>query len=192
MYQALLQRLNQLVLLNPQQQRSLCGALKVIEVSKDDVLLERGQVSDHIYFLLDGVVRASCEVEGKDVTRWFSFKGDFASAYFSFVYRQPSEDAILPITDTKVLSLSYSALQDLSKQDTIWIDLNRHLLEFYYTTLQARVMAFQTQSTAERYHSLLQEHPYIEEKVPLGYLASYLGMSQETLSRIRAKRAKKK
>ena len=131
-------------------------------------------------------------MEGKDVTRWFSFKGDFASAYFSFVYRQPSEDAILPITDTKVLSLSYSALQDLSKQDTIWIDLNRHLLEFYYTTLQARVMAFQTQSTAERYHSLLQEHPYIEEKVPLGYLASYLGMSQETLSRIRAKRAKKK
>ncbi|MGD1865292.1 MAG: Crp/Fnr family transcriptional regulator [Phormidesmis sp.] len=188
MYSKLLQRLNQLVLLNPQQQRSLCAALKVIDISTDDVLLERGQVSNHIYFLLDGVVRASCEVEGKDVTRWFSFEGDFASAYFSFVYRQPSEDAIVPITNTKVLALSYGALQDLSRQDSIWIDLNRHLLEYYYTTLQARVMAFQTKSTAERYQSLLREHPDIEGKVPLGYLASYLGMSQETLSRIRAKK----
>ncbi len=188
MYQKLLQRLNQLVLLNPQQQRDLCAALKVIEVTKDDILLERGEVSDHIYFLTDGVVRSSCEIEGKDVTRWFSFEGDFASAYFSFVYRQPSEDAILPITDSTVLSLSYGALQDLSRRDTIWIDLNRHLLEYYYTTLQARVMAFQTKSTAQRYRSLLRNHPDIEEKVPLGYLASYLGMSQETLSRIRAKK----
>ncbi|MEM6598245.1 MAG: Crp/Fnr family transcriptional regulator [Cyanobacteria bacterium P01_D01_bin.36] len=188
MYQKLLQRINQLVLLNPQQQRSLCAALKIVEVSKDDILLERGQISDHIYFLEKGVIRASCEIEGKDVTRWFSFEGDFACAYFSFVYRQPSEDAIVPITDSKVLSLSYGALHDLSRQDTVWIDLNRHLLEYYYTTLQERVMGFQTKSTAERYHSLLAEHPDIEDRVPLGYLASYLGMSQETLSRIRAKK----
>jgi len=188
MYQKLLQRLNQLVLLNPQQQRSLCAALKPADFSKDEPLLEKGEVSNHIYFLNSGVVRSACEVEGKDVTRWFSFEGDFASAYFSFVYRQPSEDAILPITDVTVLSLSHTALQDLSRQDTTWIDLNRHLMEYYYTTLQERVLDFQTKSTKERYQHLLQEHPGIEEKVPLGYLASYLGMSQETLSRIRAKK----
>ncbi|MEL6939899.1 MAG: Crp/Fnr family transcriptional regulator [Cyanobacteria bacterium J06598_1] len=188
MYQKLLQRLNQLVLLNPQQQRDLCGALQIVEFSKDDVLLEKGQISDHLYFINEGVLRSSCEVEGKDVTRWFSYAGDFAAAYFSFVYRQPSEDCILPVTDVEVLSLSHIALQALSKQDTVWIDLNRHLLEHYYTTLQNRVMAFQTKSTMERYKLLLAEHPDIEAQVPLGCLASYLGMSQETLSRLRAKR----
>ncbi|MEL6489139.1 MAG: Crp/Fnr family transcriptional regulator [Cyanobacteria bacterium J06621_3] len=188
MYQKLLERINQLVLLNPQQQRNLCQHLKVIEITKDDVLLEKGQVSNHLYFVTAGVLRSSCEVDGKDVTRWFSVEGDFAAAYFSFVYRQPSEDCILPVTDSTLLALSHSALQDLSRQDTVWIDLNRHLLEYYYTLLLQRVLAFQTQSTAERYEKLLQEHPEIEEKIPLGYLASYLGMSQETLSRLRSRK----
>ena len=188
MYQKLLERLNQLVLLNPQQQRDLCQKLTVIEVNKNDVLLERGQISNHLYFVVAGVLRSSCEVDGKDVTRWFSVEGDFASAYFSFVYRQPSEDQILPVTEATVLSLSYNALQDLSRHDSIWIDLNRHLLEYYYTLLLQRVLAFQTQSTAERYEHLLQEHPDLESQVPLGYVASYLGMSQETLSRLRARK----
>ncbi|MEO0769540.1 MAG: Crp/Fnr family transcriptional regulator [Cyanobacteria bacterium J06649_4] len=192
MYKMLLQRLNQLVLLNPQQQRDLCKAVKVVEISKDDILLEKGQISDHIYFVTSGMVRSSCEVEGKDVTRWFSKAGDFAAAYFSFVYRQPSEDSILPVTDVTLLSLSYVALQDLSRKDPIWIDLNRHLLEYYYTTLLQRVLTFQTQSAAERYQSLLQEHPGIDEKLPLSQLASYLGMSPETLSRLRAKQSAKK
>lgn len=159
-----------------------------MEVSKGDTLLEQGQISNHIYFVVKGMLRASCEVAGKDVTRWFSQEGDFAAAYFSFVYRQPSEDSIFPITDVTLLALSYGALQDLSRQDSIWIDLNRHLLEYYYTTLLQRVLTFQTQSAAERYHSLLREHPTFEQKVPLGQLASYLGMSQETLSRLRKKR----
>ena len=161
MYQKLLERINQLVLLNPQQQRNLCEKLKVLKVTKDDVLLEKGQISNHIYFVVEGVLRSSCEVDGKDITRWFSVEGNFASAYFSFVYRQPSEDSILPITDSTLLSLSHGALQDLSRQDTIWIDLNRHLLEYYYTLLLQRVLVFQTKSTAERYEHLLQEHPEI-------------------------------
>ena len=188
MYQKLLERINQLVLLNPQQQRDLCKKLKVVDVSKDDPLLEKGQICDRLYFVLEGVLRSSCEVDGKDVTRWFSVEGDFASAYFSFVYRQPSEDYILPVTDSKLLSLSYGALQDLSRRDIIWIDLNRRLLEYYYTLLLQRVLAFQTKSTAERYEHLLQEHPEIEDKIPLGYVASYLGMSQETLSRLRSRK----
>ena len=188
MYDSLLKRLNQLVLLTPPQQRSLCRALTIVEHSKDDVLLEAGQVSDHIYFMLDGILRASHQHEEKDVTRWFCFEGHFAAAHFSFVYRQPSEDSLVLVTDAKLLALSHGALQDLCRQDSVWINLNRHLLEHYYAVLLERVMAFQTQSAPERYQRLLTEHPDIETKVPLGHLASYLGMSQETLSRLRRKR----
>lgn len=187
MYNKLLARLNELVPLNPPQQRALCGVLQTVELPKGTVLLAAGKVCTRLYFIKEGVIRASCQVEGKDVTRWFCFEDHFAAAYFSFVYQQPSEDTITLLTDTKLISLSYTALQDLSKQDSIWINLNRHLLEHYYIASLQRIMSFQTQSTAERYQALLAERPDIEDKVPLGQLASYLGMSQETLSRLRAK-----
>lgn len=190
MYNSLLQRLNQLVLLNPQQQRSLTQAIQTQTVAKHDTLLNIGDISDRLYFVESGVLRAFYLAEGKEVTRWFCFEGHFAAAYFSFVYRQPSEDSIVAATDATLLSLSHTALQDLSQQDRVWVDLNRKLLEYYYTSLLSRVGSFQTQSTAERYRHLLHEHPAIEEKVPLGQLASYLGMSAETLSRLRTKRIK--
>ena len=191
MYEKLLQRLNQLVLLNPQQQKELCKVVQAVELPEDEFLLEKGQVSNHIYFVVEGVVRSFCEADGKEVTRWFCFEGHFAASYFSFVYRQPSEDSMILIADSKLLSISYGDLQNLSHKDPVWVDLNRRLLEYYYTDLLKRVMSFQTQSTAERYNRLLQEQPGIEDNVPLGYLASYLGMTQETLSRLRTRRKRR-
>ena len=190
MHQRLLQRLNQFVLLNPQQQRSLLKVVSPVSLSRDDVLLEQGAISNDIYFVAEGILRASCDVEGKEVTRWFCFEDDFATAYFSFVYRQPSEDKITAVTDTEIFSISHRALEALTVKDPVWIDLNRHLVEHYYTILLDRVMSFQTCSTAERYSALLAERPDIEDQVPLGHLASYLGMSQETLSRLRKRRRK--
>lgn len=71
------------------------------------------------------------------------------------------------------------------------IDLNRRLLKEYYTSLQNRITSFQVQSAKERYELILLEHPDIEEKVSLGYLASYLGRSQKTLSRLRSRKKKR-
>lgn len=189
MYDKLLRRLHQLIPLNCQQQQQLCRWVQSEDVPKDAVLLEAGQVADSIYFVDEGVLRSCCTVSDQDVTRWFCFSEHFATSYFSFVYRQPSEDRLVTVTDTRLLSLSYSALQHLTQQDTVWVDLNRRLLEEYYTSSLKRLLSFQTQSTAERYASLLSEHPQITEQVPLGQLASYLGMTQATLSRLRSKRS---
>ena len=191
MHKTLLQKLNQLVPLNSQQQQALSNVVQEVDLPKDYYLLEKGHISDHIYFVLEGVLHAFCEVEGKAVTRWLCFPEHFATSYFSFVYRQPSEDSISLLTNAKLLSISYQNLQYLARRDAVWVDLNRRLLEYYYTILLDRVMSFQTQSTAERYESLLQANPTIEEDVPLGCIASYLGMTQETLSRIRSRRKKR-
>jgi len=188
MYDPLLRRLNELVPLNVDQQKQLCQLIQVSEHPKDDVLVEKGAVCDRIYFVLVGVLRSFTDYEEKEVTRWLCFPDHFATSYFSFTYRHPSDDAICALTDVKLLSISYKSLQHLTAQDTVWVDLNRRLLEHYYTILLERVMSFQTQSTAERYERLLTEHPTIEDEVPLGCIASYLGMTQETLSRIRRRR----
>lgn len=191
MYNKLLARLNELIPLNPPQQRALCEAVQSFTLKKDDVLVREGEVCDRIYFVTEGILRATYTADHKEITRWFCFEDHFATNYFSLVYDQPSEDTITLLTDAKILSLSYGSLQALSKKDSIWVDLNRRLLEHYYTTLLRRVQSFQTLSTSQRYNSFLSECPSIEDRVPLGHLASYLGMSQETLSRLRAKRLKK-
>ncbi|MCG8365270.1 MAG: Crp/Fnr family transcriptional regulator [Pseudanabaenales cyanobacterium] len=192
MYKILLQRLNQLVLLNPQQQKELCKVVQAVELPKDKFLLEKGQLSNHIYFVVEGAIRSFCEANDKEVTRWFCFEGHFATSYFSFVYRQPSEDSLILIKDSKLLSISYGDLQNLAHKDAVWVDLNRRLLEYYYTNLLNRAMSFQTQSAAERYNNLLQEQSDIEDIVSLGHLASYLGMTQETLSRLRARKKRRR
>jgi CRP/FNR family transcriptional regulator, anaerobic regulatory protein len=187
MYEQLLQKLNQVIALNPQQQRDLCRVVHRLELPKAALILGEGEVSNHLYFVVKGGVRSAYSASDRDVTRWLCFEGDFATSYFSFVYRQPSEDSIIAISDCELLAICYDDLQHLSRQDQVWIDLNRRLLEHYYTALLQRIAAFQTQSTAERYRSLLQEHPDIEDKVALGHIASYLGMTQETFSRLRTR-----
>ncbi|MGD1940518.1 MAG: Crp/Fnr family transcriptional regulator [Leptolyngbyaceae cyanobacterium] len=191
MHASLFQRLNQLVLLNTSQQRALSNIIETVEIPKDSLLLETGQISSHLYFVVEGILRSFYYAENKEVTRWFCFAEHFATSYFSFVYRRPSEDTIMLLTDAKLLAISYENLQYLSRQDTVWVDLNRHLLEYYYTNSLERIASFQTQSTVERYDHLLQAYPTIEDDIPLGYIASYLGMTQETLSRIRRKKKRK-
>jgi CRP/FNR family transcriptional regulator, anaerobic regulatory protein len=192
MYEKLLQRLNQLVLLNSEQQQELCKVVKVEERPKNYILLEQGAIANHIYFLAEGIVRSFCFVEGKEVTQWFGLEDHFCVAHISFATRNPSQETLVLVTDCKLLSICYQDLQDLFQKDTIWIDVNRHLLTHYHNALLARVLAFQTQSTMERYVDFLTEHPTLEDKINLGHLASYLGMTPETLSRLRARHRRRR
>lgn len=181
----LFDRINQLIILTASQQADLSHAIVRESLSKGTPLLSPGQICDRIYFVEQGVLRSSCEIEDKDVTRWFAFPTHFATDYFSFVYQKPSETWLMTVTDVDLLSLSYLSLRDLCQKDSVWIDLNRRLLEEYYLSTLDRVMQFQTLSTSERYQQILTEFPDIEIQVSLGHLASFLGMSQETLSRLR-------
>ncbi len=191
MHEQLLQKLSRLTPLNPQQQQDLCRFIHKLEFPKASLILAEGEVSNHIYFVLKGGVRSFYNSYDKEITRWLCFEEDFASSYFSFVHRTPSEDTIIAISDCELLCVSYDDLQYLARQDRVWVDLNQCLLGLYYTALLQRIASFQTQSTIERYHALLQEHPDIEDRVTLGHIASYLGMTQETLSRLRTKSKKR-
>jgi CRP/FNR family transcriptional regulator, anaerobic regulatory protein len=191
MHDRLLLRLQALVPLNPAQGMALRQVLQTETCPKDYPLLAAGQIANHIYFVVSGGIRAFKQVDGKEVTTWFSFPDHFAVPYFSFAHRQPSEDSLVTLSDSQLISISFENLSYLCSQDQVWVDANRRLLEGYYTDLQNRVTSLQVQSAQERYASILQEHPNIEEKVSLGHLASYLGISQETLSRLRSRRKKR-
>ena len=159
---------------------------------KNYLLQEQGRVCNHAYFLVEGIVRCYRYIDGKEVTFWLVFEGGFFCPYFSFVYRKPSEDNLILLSDCKLLSISYEKLQSLYQKDSVWINLNRLIIDHYYTAMQERLMCLLSQSAAERYDNLLQQYPDIESKVKLGHLASYLGIRQETLSRLRATKEKRR
>jgi CRP/FNR family transcriptional regulator, anaerobic regulatory protein len=190
MHEKLFQAFSQIMPLGSREQEELRKVTYSLELPRDSFLLERGQVCNHLHFIVEGAVRAVQYNNGKEVIPWFGFEGDIVNSHLSFTYRQPSLENLILISDCKLLSITYESLQYLYGKDPIWQHLSRCFVERYYLDLQERLISFLSLSASERYEQLLQKYPDIEDRVNLGHIASYLGIRQETLSNIR-RRCKK-
>jgi CRP/FNR family transcriptional regulator, anaerobic regulatory protein len=189
-HKQLFQAFNQIIPLGQQEREELCRVTYSLELPKHSLLLERGQVCNHLHFIVEGAVRAVHNSNGKEVVPWFGFEGDIVNSHFSFTYRQPSLENIVLLSDCKFLSITYESLQYLYSKDLIWQSLSRCFIERYYIDVQERLISFMSLSASERYEQLLQKYPDIEDRVNLGHIASYLGIRQETLSNLRKRRKK--
>jgi len=188
MHEQLFQTFNQIIPLSPQQREELRRVTYLLDLPQGSLLLERGQICNHLHFILEGVVRAVHYDNWKEVIPWFGFEGDIVSSHLSFTYRQPSLESIILISDCKFLSITYESLQYLYSKDPIWQNLSRVFIERYYIDVQDRLISFLSLTAYERYEQLLQKYPDIEDRVNLGHIASYLGIRQETLSNLRKRR----
>jgi CRP/FNR family transcriptional regulator, anaerobic regulatory protein len=185
MYEKLFQAFSQIMPIGSREQEELRKVTYSLELPRDSFLLERGQVCNHLHFIVEGAVRAVQYNNGKEVIPWFGFEGDIVNSHLSFTYRQPSLENLILISDCKLLSITYESLQYLYGKDPIWQHLSRCFVERYYLDLQERLISFLSLSASERYEQLLQKYPDIEDRVNLGHIASYLGIRHETLSNIR-------
>ena len=153
--------------------------------SKNDYLLQAGQVCRHLYFIKHGAVRGYYILEGKEITHWFGFENDFVSSFHSFITGQAAVENLQFMEGSILWRISKEKLDQLYNQYHAIERLVRIIYEKYYIRLEERFVNAQFKTAAERYESLVLQSPHIIERVPLGYIASYLGISQETLSRIR-------
>jgi CRP-like cAMP-binding protein len=156
---------------------------------KNQLLLRAGEVAEHVFFVNQGILRHFF-VDGKnDGTVWFSFENDLVTDVGSFITRQPSIHNILTITEAEVLALRHADLQKLYAQHQVWERFGRLTTEQYLIGQIERGYSLLHKSATEKYEELLAHHPKIVQHVPLHQIASFIGVSFETLSRIRAKRA---
>jgi CRP-like cAMP-binding protein len=169
-------------------QQVLQDAVVVKQYAKGDFLLRGGEVCRASFQLTKGVARKYYLHEGKEVTTDFFFADDLAVSLQSYALQQPSEEFIQAVADTTVTSLSFEAFQGLKSKYPVLLQLDLLLTETYGLWLEQRLREFHTLSATQRYEKLLQEQPHWVQHIPLTYLASYLGISLETLSRIRARR----
>lgn len=152
-------------------------------------LLQPGQVAQRLYFVEQGLVRGYALHAGQEVSSWFMREGDFVISIVSFLTQQPATEYLELLEPSILHSISYAQLAELYRAFPEFNYVGRVLTERYYVQSEQRAYQLRTLPAAERYAQLVRDFPNLLQRVPLKQLASHLGISPETLSRLRARRA---
>ncbi|MFL5729751.1 MAG: Crp/Fnr family transcriptional regulator [Cytophagaceae bacterium] len=165
--------------------KELGKQLKKLELPRNSLLVKEGAVCSQLYFLEKGCLRKFYNLDGKEVTHWLGFENNFTTSFYSFISRNPGIENLQVLEDAVLWSVSYDDLQELMNKHRDLERMVRIIQEQYYIKLEERIMALQFKTAKERYEELMLASPHILQRISLGQIASYLGISQETLSRIR-------
>lgn len=154
-------------------------------LKKGEFLLRAGEVCNHVTFINKGFVRIYNVVHDEELTINFAFEGNFTTDFASLLPRKPSTDYIVAMEDLEVLQLHYEDKQRLYEQAMVWQKFGRLIVEYILLFIVERNKALLFNTPEERYLNLMKERPKVIANVPLKYIASYLGVTPEALSRIR-------
>ena len=174
-----------------EQIREFAAGARTSLIAKGGFLVQLGDAAHPLYFVHSGAIRYMLIVpeSGDDVTKDFSFAPTFAASFGSAVSGQPARVGIAAMTDCVVSSWPLQRLTALYQVDAEWQKPGRKLAEWLYVRKEDREIAFLTQSPEQRYAALTLKFPDMLAQVPLRHLASYLGITPESLSRLKARRA---
>ena len=170
----------------------IAGCFDDKEFRKGELFLKEGQVSNEYLILREGFMRAySIDINGLDVTTAFHSSNYPVFEVASFFNRTPSKENIQTLTDCKGWFITYDQLNLLFHSIPEFRDFGRWILVRGFSSLKLRMLSMITETAEERYASLLQSNPEIFQYAPLKYIASYLGVTDTSLSRIRKEMMKK-
>ncbi len=180
-----LQSLNQIHPLPKELLKLLELNLETLVFPKKSFLLKQGQVCKNICFIEKGLARCFYVKEDREVSSWFMKEGDLIISVESFFKQRPSYENIQALEECVVFSFDYNTLQALYLQFPEFNFIGRVLTEKYYALSEQRLYSLRMQRAAERYAHLMDHFPEIIQRVPSTFIASYLGITLETLSRIK-------
>ncbi|GAB3639681.1 Crp/Fnr family transcriptional regulator [Spirosoma arcticum] len=153
---------------------------------KGEFLLQAGQTDRHIWFVEQGVVRVYEESEdGVEHTFYFVSSGQFAADVESFNHHQPTVYNIQAVTDCQTWAISYDGFQQLAEQIPDWTPTIQRITERVLLEKVHKRSRLLYEDAKTRYRRLLIEQPEVAQQVPLGMIASYLGITLPSLSRLR-------
>ncbi|PTX14508.1 CRP-like cAMP-binding protein [Pontibacter mucosus] len=184
--QTIEQSIRQLYPLSESSFGQLTSLMQRQELPKGHILFREGEIRKKVYFLERGIARAFCYRNGQEVTFWFGAEGDLILSYYNYVANKPGYETIELLERSVVQAVNLGSLQELYQTNIELANWGRKLAEYELIKTEERFMAFQFQSATERYKALLQNNPELLQRVQLNQIASYLGVTQVTLSRIRA------
>lgn len=186
-YEKLKATLNHFLPLPEKDWQLIQDCLQVKHLPKGEHFVREGQTCNQIGFLNTGITRVYYLVDGKEYTSYFNFenRNPLVSAFTSFITRKPSQENVHVIQDAELLLFNYEQLQGLYDASPNIQKLGRLMAENNYVLSIERIYSLQHRSAQERYLELLEIYPSLINHVPHHYVASYLGITPEALSRVR-------
>lgn len=160
------------------------------KIAKGTFLLKAGEICNHLYFVRKGVVRGYIKDGSKEVTTWITAENEMVTSIRGLNLKEPSLEYIQTIEECELIVAEYDSLQHLY---THYLEMNivgRKLLEQYYKDAEERAFICRIPNATKRYQHFLDTKGNLANRIPLKYIASYLGMTIETMSRIRSAKVK--
>jgi CRP-like cAMP-binding protein len=178
--------LSQLITFSEAEWEQLSAVVTTHQLRKGELFLQAPAVSQHLAFVNKGALRTFHLQDGMaDVTFYFFFENSFATDYESFMTRRPTRFCIEAIEDSELLYLSYTDVQRLFIELREGQRLARQIAEGLYLALRQRAESLLLDTPEERYRQLLLTRSPILQRVNQYYVATYLGVQPQSLSRIR-------
>lgn len=185
---AFIDYLNSVIRVSEQLKERLDDLIAIEDVKKGHSLLRTSERCSDLYYIEKGLLRGYYYSDSKEITHWFAREGEFATCFYSFITQKPAVENIETLEPCELVSIPYSGLQKLYRDFPETERIGRLLTEAYYVKLENRLLGQHFTDAKTRYDSLLANNPTLLQRAPLGYVASYLGITQETLSRIRSQK----
>lgn len=160
---------------------------KPLSIKKGDYFLKTGKYSERLGFVQSGIIREFLVVDDREITKWISTKGYFVVDLSSFIFQMPARWNIQALTDCELYVIDKSDYQKIIDVLPRWAELEKLFIAKCFSVLEERIVSHLSMTAEERYKQLFNFNKELFNQVPLQYLASMLGMTPETFSRIRKK-----
>ena len=177
--------LDEIFVLNDMEWWMYSSKLKEVTYLKGSQLLKKGEVENEMSFIKEGIVRYYIPSEENETTFEFCFENEFCVGYDSYISREPARYNIEALTDVTVWVISYKDLQHLYNTTYAGNVIGRKMAELMYQIKFDRELSLLTKSAEERYLQLFKVSPNLIQNIPLKFIASYIGVTPQALSRIR-------
>lgn len=156
------------------------------EFEKDEIILEPGKISRHMYIVEKGIIRQFYYKDGRNITEHFSCEGEVATCLESLFLKEPASLGVEAIEPSVIYLLDYKKLKKLSNDYPDINELLQAILEYKLVVSQRKADSWRFESSRERYDRFCREYPDAAKRASIAHIASYLLMAPETLSRVRA------
>lgn len=186
--QLLIQSISKRTHCSPELQEQINSRFERVETKKGEKILLEDNRANYLYFIEKGILHNYYYQDTRKITSWFYAEEQFITAWYSFYSQQPSYEEIECLEDCILYRISYTDYQQLISNFPAFNNFARLLAEEMLAFLDQFTKGWSFLSAKEKYKQLNQHFPQVELRVKLGYIASFLGISQETFSRIRSER----
>lgn len=172
-------------IIQPKELEAVCKLFKPTFLEKDAYFLKTGSSSNQLSFIQSGILRIYQNNGNKEITQWISTKGYFVTDLSSFVFNTPARWTIQALEKTTLYTINKEQYRNIGEIIPKWHELEKLFIAKCFAMLEDRIFSHLSMSAKERYKLFFDNNKALFNQVPLQYIASMLGMTPETFSRIR-------